>query len=112
MKDVSGSEISHKLKNGRVKVVTFSGAIVQCMADYAKPSLHNKSNHLILHTGTNDLNSSKTTEFIATSIVDQAIRIKDNHHDLSVSNKRVKVIRKDHLKKNAEEVNSYLKAMY
>ena len=40
---------------------------VQCMADYVKPSQRDKASHLILHIGTNDLNSSKTAESIPTS---------------------------------------------
>ena len=86
--------------------MSFSGATVQCKAEYVKPSLRDKPSHLILHVGTNDLNTSKTAESIATSIVEQAITIKDDHHDVSLSNI---VIRKDNLKKKAEEVNSYLK---
>ena len=86
--------------------MSFSGATVQCKAEYVKPSLRDKPNHLILHVGTNDLNTSKTAESIATSIVEQAITVKDDHHDVSLSNI---VIRRDNLKKKAEEVNSYLK---
>ena len=86
--------------------MSFSGATVQCKAEYVKPSLRDKPSHLILHVGTNDLNTSKTAESIATSIVEQAITIKDDHHDVSLSNI---VIRRDNLKKKAEEVNSYLK---
>ena len=40
--------------------------------------------------------------------MEQAITIKDDHHDVSVSNI---VIRKDYLKEKAEEVNSYLKEL-
>ena len=87
--------------------MSFSGATVQCMADYINPLLHDKPSHPILHVGTNHLNSSKTAESVATSIVEQAI-IKDDHHDVSVSNI---VIRKDHLKKKAQEVNYYLKEL-
>ena len=86
--------------------MSFSGATVQCKAEYVKPSLRDKPSHLILHVGTNDLNTSKTAESIATSIVEQAITVKDDHHDVSLSNI---VIRRDNLKKKAEEVNSYLK---
>ena len=56
----------------------------------------------------NNLNSSKTTGPITTSIVEQAITIKDDHHDVSVSNL---VISKDRLHKKGEEVNSYLKEL-
>ena len=34
VKHVSGSKILQKLNNFRVKVITFSGATMQCMADY------------------------------------------------------------------------------
>ena len=78
--------------------MSFFGAIVQCMADNINPLLYDKPSHPILHVGTDGLNSSKTAESIATSIVEQAIIIKDDHHDVSVSNI---VIRKDHLKKKA-----------
>ena len=61
-KHVNGWEISQKLKNYRVRVMSFSGATVQCIADYVKPSLCDKPSHLILHIGINDLNSSKTVD--------------------------------------------------
>ena len=88
--------------------MSFSGATVQCMADYIKLSLCDKPSRLILHIRTSDLNSSKTVESIATSIVEEAIIIKDDHHDVSVSNT---VIRKNHWKKKVEEINSYLKEL-
>ena len=108
VKSINGWEISRKLKNCRVKIMSFSGATVQCVNDYVKPSLCDKPTHLILHVRSNDLNCSKTAESIATSIVEQVITIKDDRHDVSVSNI---VIRKDHLKKKAEEVNSCLKEL-
>ena len=86
----------------------FSGATVQCMTDYSKPSLRDKPNSFILHIGTYDLNSSKTAESTSTSLVEEAITIEDVHHYLSVSSI---VNRKDHLKKKVEEVNSYRKEL-
>lgn len=44
--------------NYLVKVWPFSGAKVNYMADHVKPTLRgDKPNHIILHTGTNDLRS-------------------------------------------------------
>ena len=54
VKHVNGWKISRKLKNCRVKVMPFSGATVQCSADYVKPLLRDKTSHLTLHIGTND----------------------------------------------------------
>lgn len=47
-----------------------------------------------------------TSESIATLTVDLEITINDEHYDVCVSNI---VIMKNHLKKKAEKVNSYLK---
>ena len=78
------------------------------MADYAKPSLRYKPNHLILHIRANHISSSKTAESIANLTVEQTITLKDDHHDVSVSDV---VVRKDHLKKKTGEVNSCLKEL-
>ena len=90
------------------KSCSFSGATVQWIDDYAKPSLRYKPNHLILHIRVSHLSSSKTAESIATSILEQAITLKDKNLDVSVSDV---VIRKDYLKRKAEEVNSHLKVL-
>ena len=48
-----------------VKVRPFSGAKVSCMVDHVKPTLRDdKPDHIILHTGTNDLRSEKTSSKI------------------------------------------------
>ena len=64
-------------------------------------------NHFILHVGTNDLNSSQTSEVIAKEIVDLATSLKNNQHDVSVSNI---ILRTDNSKLNAKryEVNRIL----
>ena len=50
------------------------------MIDYVKPSLQSSLNYFILHAGTNDLSSNKSSEEIARSIIDLATSIKGENH--------------------------------
>ena len=54
----------------------FSGATTNYMEDYMKPSLRKDPNHIILHVGTNDSILDRTTQDIATSIVNLASSMK------------------------------------
>ena len=57
----------------------FTGAKVSCMVDHVKPTIRDdKPDHVILHTGTNDLRSEKTASQIARSITELAMSLKDN----------------------------------
>ena len=61
-----------------VKVDPFSGAKVSCMVDYVKLTISDdKPDHVILHTGTNALRSSKkTVSQIARSITELPMSLK------------------------------------
>ena len=56
------------------------------MKDYMKPSLRENPDHFLLQVGTNDLNTERSPELIAKSIVDLATTLKGNSCDESVSN--------------------------
>ena len=71
--------ISSKCK---IFVETFSGATSTCMEDYIKPSLPMPPDHFILHTGINDLTSSKTSQEIAKSIINLTCQLKTDSHDV------------------------------
>ena len=59
------------------KLGQFSGAKVSCMVDYVKLTIHDdKPDHVILHTGTNDLRSKKTVSQIARSITELPMSLK------------------------------------
>ena len=66
--------------NCKIYVKKFSGATVPCMEDYINPP-----DHFILHVGTNDLSSEKSSMEIAKSIINLACRITNEMHDVSVS---------------------------
>ena len=86
IKNRKGWEMSKKLKNANVYVRHFAGAKVRCMKDHIKPTLREKPNHIVLHVGTNDLVSDRLLDLIAKSIVDVASSIKNENHDVTVSN--------------------------
>ena len=79
----------------------FSGAKTTCMHDYVKPSVRSSPDHFILHVGTNDLPSDKSLEEIARSIIDLATSVKNEKHDVSISNI---IIRTDDKKTRKKEV--------
>ena len=70
---------------------------------YVKPSVRSSPDHFILHVGTNDLSSEKSSEEIARSIIDLATSIKNEKH-VSISN----IIRTDDKKpeEKRREINS------
>ena len=108
VKHLNGWEMSKKLNaNCKVFVKTFSGAKTTCMNDYVKPSVRSSPDHFILHVGTNDLSSDKSSEEIARSIIGLATSIKNEKHDVSISNI---IIRADDKKLGEKrcEVNSFL----
>ena len=101
-------EMSKKLNaNRKVLVKTFSGAKTTCMNDYVKPLVRSSPDHFILHLGTNDLSSDKSPEEIARSNIDLATSIKNEKHDVSISNIRIRADDKK-LEEKRCEVNSFL----
>ena len=95
--------ISHKFL---VKVRSFSSAKVNCMNDYVKPTLRDfNPEHMILHFGTNDLNSEQTASQIAKSIIDLGKSLKTDTNTITIS---VIVLRYDNLNNKASEVNGRL----
>ena len=109
IKHLNGWDISKKTHKSECKIYekSFASAKTSCMKDYLKPSLRSTPNHFILHVGKNDLNSNQTWEIIPKEIIDLATSLKNNQHDVSVSNI---ILRTDNSKLNAKwfEVNQIL----
>ena len=75
-----------------------------------KLSLQKDPNHIILHVGTNDVILDRTSQDIATSIVNLVYSMKDENCDVSIS----KIILRTDNKKFSQkswEVNTHLKDM-
>ena len=86
VKYINGWEISERLPQCKVYVKHFSGAKTHCIKDYLKPSLRQNPSHFILHVGTSDLKSKKSSKAIAKEIMNVAISLKSEALDISVSN--------------------------
>ena len=79
------------------------------MADHVKQTIRNdKPDHVILHTGTNDLRSEKTRSQIAISITELAMSLKGNDNSVIVSGMAQ---RNDELNNKTTEVNNRLLLM-
>ena len=102
----SRKKVRHKFL---VKVRPFTGAKVSCMVDHVKPTIReDKPDHVILHTGVNDLRSEKTASQIARSITELAMSLKDKDNSVIVSGI---VPRNDNLNNRATENNNNLLLM-
>ena len=110
-KHTNGWEISKKVKSKcKVYAKTFPGATTQCMADYMKPSVRAKPDHIILHVGTNDLNSNATPNEIASNIVNIATEMKTEKCDVSISAIIIRTDKQD-LNEKGLKVNVIVKEM-
>ena len=110
IKKLNGYFLTKKVRHKYlIKVRSFSGAKVSCMVDHVKPTLRDdKPDHIILHAGTNDLRTEKTTSQIAKSIMDLTTSLKNNGNSVIVSGI---VPRFDNLNNKATEVNNRLVLM-
>ena len=96
--------MSKKVKSDyNIFVKHFLGATTSCMEVYMKLSLRKDPNHVILHVATNELILERTSQDIATSIVNLVFSVNGKDFDTSMSN----II----LRPN-NKVNTHLKDMY
>ena len=80
IKNIQGWKLSQRINNKQnVLVKSFSGATVNCMKAYVKPSLDKHPNRIILHVDTNDLNTASSPEDIASGIVELALSINEKN---------------------------------
>ena len=107
VKKVNGFYLTKDIKHKfLVKVRSFSSAKTRCMYDHAKPTIREVNpEHIILHVGTNDLNSEKTASQISNSIIDLANSLKNETNNIHVS---LIVPWNDNLNNKVNEVNNCL----
>ena len=110
VKKLNGYLLTKKVRHKfLVKVRLFSGAKVNCMVDHVNPTIRNdKSDHVILHTGTNDLRSKKTASQISRFVTELVMSLKDNDNSVIVSGI---VPRHENLNNKAIQVNNHLLLM-
>ena len=87
VKKVNGFFLTKDIKHKYlVKVRSFSSAKTRCMNDHVKPTICDfNPEHIIIHVGTNDLNSEKTTSQIASSIIELATSLKNETNKIYIS---------------------------
>ena len=107
VKKVNGFYLTKDIKHKfLVKVRSFSSAKTRCMYDHAKPTIREVNpEHIILHVGTNDLNSEETASQISNSIIDLANSLKNETNSIHVS---LIVPRNDNSNNKVNEVNNRL----
>ena len=87
VKKVDGFHLTKHIKHKYlVKVKSFSSAKTRCMHDHVKPTMRDfNSEHVIIHVGTNDLNSDKTASQISKSIAELALSLKNENNNIYMS---------------------------
>ena len=107
VKELNGFELSKSIKHKYpVRVRFHLSAKTSCINDHVKPTIRNQeADHIILHTGTNDLSSDKTPVQICNDIVNLVASIKNK--DIKVSIFEI-VERNDALNEKAILVNECL----
>ena len=81
IKDIKSYEMKRCMKRGeKIYVKTFPRATTDCMKDYVKPSIKHNPDFVILHTGTNDLKSTKSAMEISDEIIKLALDIKTDEN--------------------------------
>ena len=89
-----------------VKKRDFSSAKISCMKDNIKPTLRELDpEHVILHVGTNNLNSPLPPKEIANRIIDLAKSMKTDNRNITIS---TMIPRGGKLNNKAIEVNNLL----
>ena len=84
VKDVQRHKMKRRLGKDKLYVRSFPGAKLECMRDYAKPSMRYNPNLVILHAGTNDL-AERPANNIVSDIMKLALDLKCPENNVMVS---------------------------
>ena len=107
VKSVYGNAITKSIKYKKhIVVKQFSGAKIEDIKYYVKPTQEKQPAQIIIHIGTNDLPGNKNSDEIANEIVEFANSIKTSENNVVVSSK---VFRNNRFNNKAKEVNKKLK---
>ena len=109
IKNVKPWELKHRCeKNERIYVKSFSGANVDQMKHYVKPTIEDKPDAIILHVGTNELRKKKNEVQIAEEIIGLAKSIEQEKTSITVSGL---IARSDPFEERRRRVNLILADM-
>ena len=103
VKNVYGNAITKPIKHKKHVVVKhFSGAKIENMKHYVKPTQEKQPAQITIHIGTNDLSGNKNSDEIANEIVEFSNSIKASENNIVVSSI---ISRKDRFNNKTKEVN-------
>ena len=105
LKDVKQWHVQNAIPGHKIYVKCFPGATTTDMRDYLKPSMRHDPDLILIHAGTNSLNSAQTPLEIADDIIDLASSIKTEDNDVVISSI---ILRGDALNNKVNEVNKIL----
>ena len=106
IKDIKQYKMKKDIPYGdKIHVKSFSGSTVADLTHYVKPSIAYQPDLFIIHGGSNDLRSEKTTIQIAEEIINLASDIKTPNNEVMISGL---VYRNDFLNDKGQEVNGIL----
>ena len=87
IKDIQSHKMKRRLKpNEKLYVKSFSGAIIEDMVDYVRPTMRRSPDLVVLHAGTNNLRESdKSAKDISSDIMKLVLEMKFDNNDVMVS---------------------------
>ena len=87
VKHIKGWDLSAKSDDHHnIYIRNFPGAKIRSMKDYTKPCTREENpDHIILHVGTNDLNSDNSPERIGKSIIELAKNLFHDNRKVTLS---------------------------
>ena len=86
IKDIKPYKMKNKInKSDKLYVKSFSGANIDDMRDYIKPTLRRNPDLIILHAGSNELHTNKTPEQVADGIMTFGLEIKSDQNEIIIS---------------------------
>ena len=106
IRDIKQHRIRKNLPGNKIFIKSFSGATTECLNRYVKPSLRYQPDLIIIHGGSNDLRSEKTSRQIAEEISKLAGSVKSDENDVIISGI---VRRNDDLHTKGLQVNDFVK---
>lgn len=108
VKNIRGYELNKKVaENTKTYVRSESGATVEDMTDYIKPTVRYNPDLIIIHCGTNDLRL-RSAEEIATDVIGLAVDVKNEENEVALSSL---IVRNDKYESKRMEVNELIKRM-
>ena len=105
IKDLKFKDFQSRCPKEKIYVKSYPGSTIRDMTHYIQPTAERNPDAIFLHTGTNSLKDSESSEQTANEILELAASIKTDQNEVVVSSI---ITRGDDLNDKAQEVNEIL----